>query len=321
MRVLARAFAQPLMAACFTYFGALSFLLLLLLALDGAALVRRRTPGSRAARRRALLALIGGAVLSIAAIAHGLRAPRVREVALRLSSLPPSLGGYRVAHLSDLHVGPTLGRAFVEDVVERTNAARPDLVVITGDLVDGGTEALGPLLAPLRRLAARDGVFMVLGNHEYLSGAEAWARYLPRLGVRVLRNERATPRPELELVGLDDALPADGGPPPIDVERAFAEPAAKGSLVVALAHEPITVAATAARGAAIHLAGHTHGGQVRMEILGQDLNIARFYTPYVDGLYRRDNAAVFVSRGIGTIGLPARIGAPPEVNLLRLCRT
>jgi predicted MPP superfamily phosphohydrolase len=96
---------------------------------------------------------------------------------------------------------------------------------------------------------------------------------------------------------------------------------APGAFNVLLSHNPDVFPVAARQGYRLTIAGHTHGGQVRVEILRQDLNIARFFTPYVDGLYQRDGAAVFVSRGIGTIGLPARLGAPPEVNLLRLCRT
>ncbi len=298
MRVLPRPYARPLMTVAFAYAGALFFLLLLLLAIDGWAVVSRR----RRARRGAGLALLGTALLSGGAALQAARAPAVHERRVALAGLPPSLDGYRMVQLSDLHVGSALGRAFVEDVVEKANAARPDVVVITGDLVDGVPAVLAESLEPLRRLRARDGVYMVFGNHEVLSGAEAWRAFLPSLGIRVLRNECVAVG-AYELAGLDEEADA----------AAFA--GCRGSFVIALAHEPAAVALAARAGAALQLSGHTHGGQIFPLHLFEWLD-----QRYVAGLYTVGATQLHVSAGAGFWGPPMRLGSRAEVNVLVLAR-
>ena len=131
----------------------------------------------------------------------------VRPVDVSLARLPARHEGFRLVQLTDIHVGPTIGRAFVEDIVRRTNALAPDLIAITGDLVDGTVEQLRDAVAPLADLRARHGVFFVTGNHEYFSGAGPWLAELPRLGMRVLRNERVSigeGADAFDLAGVDD---------------------------------------------------------------------------------------------------------------------
>ena len=132
----------------------------------------------------------------------------VRRVRVPLAKLPGHASGYGIVQITDVHVGPTIGRGFVEAIVARTNALVPDLVVITGDLVDGSVAELRELVAPLAGLRAKDGVFFVTGNHEYYSGADAWIAHLETLGIRVLRNERVDVRDAFELAGVDDASSA-----------------------------------------------------------------------------------------------------------------
>jgi predicted MPP superfamily phosphohydrolase len=303
----------------FLWLGALLFLLPLLAASHAlrALLVRR---GADPDRRRALARLAalaaGGASAALAGVAAGtaLAGPRVRRVALALDKLPARARPYRIVQLSDLHVGQTLGRDFVADVVAKVNALEPDLVAITGDLVDGGVPALAPLLAPLARLRARDGVFLVTGNHEYLSGADAWEAHLPSLGVRVLRNERVAVEPAgFDLAGVDDDAGGDwlAGHGP-DLARALAGRDPSRALVL-LAHRPTAVAEASRAGVDVQLSGHTHGGQI--EPLGA---LERLAHPYVAGLYAVGKTALYVSAGTGHWGPPMRLGTRSEITLVRL---
>ncbi|MBV9946962.1 MAG: metallophosphoesterase, partial [Myxococcales bacterium] len=162
-------------------------------------------------RRRILARAVAGGVAGVSAMLGGVgianvaRGFDVRRVRVPLGKLPPAGWGYTIVQLTDVHVGPTIGRAFVESVVRETNALSPDMVVITGDLVDGSVAELAHLVEPLRDLRARDGVFFVTGNHEYYSGADEWIAHLATLGVRVLRNERVAIRELFDLAGVDDA--------------------------------------------------------------------------------------------------------------------
>jgi uncharacterized protein len=188
----------------------------------------------------------------------------------------------------------------------------PDLVAITGDLVDGSVEKLREHVAPLAQLAqARHGVFFVTGNHEYYSGVEEWFRYLPSLGIRPLDNERVEIAPGLDLAGIHDPTGRGGAYGP-DLPRALAgrDPSRP---VVLLAHQPRQFAEAARSGVALTLSGHTHGGQIWpfswLVALAQ---------PYLAGLHRRGDSQLYVSRGTGFWGPPLRVFAPPEITLLKL---
>jgi len=313
MRVLPAALARPLMTTVFSYVGALFFLLVLLILAEAASLSLRPWRPRGPARRRAALALAGATLLSVGAAAQALRPLVVHEQWLHFSALPTALEGYRIVHLSDLHIGPTLGRAFVEEVVHKSNALRPQLVVITGDLVDGAPEALAALVEPLRALEAKDGVYMVLGNHEYLSGAEAWLAPLRGLGIRVLRNEQVRLGDALDLIGIDDALSTRvDGAPALDLARAFASHR-RDRYTIVLSHEPSLIDEVSERGAALQLSGHTHGGQIfplhLLEWMDQR---------YVLGQHRVRGTLLHVSPGAGFWGPPMRLGSQAEISLLCL---
>jgi hypothetical protein len=186
-------------------------------------------------------------------------------------------------------------------------------------MITGNRDPLDACLKHLAGLHSEAGIFGCLGNHEVYAHAEDYATEQgARLGIRYLRMESA----RLKFGGTTMNLAG------VDYQQ-FREPYLTGAekLVqpnmfnVLLSHNPDVFPVAARQGYDLTIAGHTHGGQVRVEILREDLNIARFFTPFVDGLYRDGGKAIFVSRGIGTIGLPARLGAPPEVALLRLCRS
>jgi uncharacterized protein len=241
----------------------------------------------------------------------------LRNVKIPLRKLSPSLSGFRIAQLTDLHIGPTLGKGWLKDVVARTNAQSPDLIVITGDLVDGTVEALRNETAPLADLKAKHGVFFVTGNHEYYSGADEWIAELGRLGIRVLRNEHVPIGGEdgFDLAGVDDwSSKRFGNGHGPDLERALAgrDPSRE---VVLLAHQPKQIHEAAAKGVGLQLSGHTHGGQIFPWGL-----FVRIDQPFVAGLDRLDDTMIYVSRGTGFWGPPMRVGAPSEIALLELVR-
>jgi predicted MPP superfamily phosphohydrolase len=278
-----------------------------------------------AGRRVVAARLAAGAVTalsgSLAAVA--IRAARgpiaVKRVEVALARLPRARDGFRIVQLTDVHVGSTIGRPFVEDVVRRANALSPDVVAITGDLVDGSVADLGAAVAPLASLRARHGVFFVTGNHEYFSGAEPWLAELARLGVRVLRNERVSigdGADGFDLAGVEDhsAERFGGAPHEEAVARALGgrDPARE---VVLLAHQPRSFTDAARFGVGLQLSGHTHGGQVWPFGL-----LVRLSQPFLAGLHRRGDSQIYVSRGTGYWGPPMRLGAPAEITELLLRR-
>ncbi len=282
-------------------------------------------PADPARREFVARAVAGGAVL-VAGTA-GLVSYRsatgpavIEEVAIRLPRLPPTLSGYTIAQISDLHVGPTIREREVRRVIEQTNALKPDLIVITGDLVDGTPRELGHIVAELARLQARHGVLFITGNHEYYSGVDAWLELLPTLGIRPLRNEQLTIGDEggrFTLAGVDDWSAAQfGNGHGLDLEKAIAGHDPERPLVL-LAHQPRDFQASVRAGVDLQLSGHTHGGQLF------PFNFAvQAAFPWVKGLYRETvdgrTGQIYVSRGTGYWGPPMRLGSPPEISKLVL---
>jgi predicted MPP superfamily phosphohydrolase len=265
----------------------------------------------------AATALSGG--LAVAAVRSARGPIAVRRVDVALARLPKAHDGLRLVQLTDIHVGSTIRRAFIEDIVNRANALRPDLVAITGDLVDGGVTELRDAVAPLAALRARHGVYFVSGNHEYFSGADAWFEELTRLGIRVLRNERvpiSAGADSFYLAGVDDhSAERYGGPPhAVALERALGgrDPDRE---VVLLAHQPRSFLDAERFGVGLQLSGHTHGGQIWPFGV-----FVRMSQPFVAGLHRRGDAQIYVSRGTGYWGPPMRLGAPAEITELILRR-
>jgi predicted MPP superfamily phosphohydrolase len=271
-------------------------------------------------RRLALSRFVAGAVglvatgLSGIAVARAMGEVEVRRVEVVLSRLPRALDGFRIVQLTDLHIGLTLGREFVERVVERTRGLRPDLVAITGDLVDGTPDQLRDEVAPLAALDAPHGVFFVTGNHEYYSGAPEWLPELERLGMRVLRNGRVDIErggASFDLAGIDDHNAhgmAPGHGPDLGKALAGRDPEAE---VVLLAHQPRAVEEAAALDVGLVLAGHTHGGQLWPWNL-----LVRLQQPYVKGLHRHGDGRtqIYVSQGTGFWGPPMRLGTTGEIT-------
>jgi predicted MPP superfamily phosphohydrolase len=272
--------------------------------------------------RRLLLARVLGGGAGVAAgvvgayAVHRARARlEVTEVKVALPRLPLAAAGTTIVQITDLHVGATISRAFVEQVVAQTNALAPDLVAITGDLVDGSVDRLRDAVAPLAGLRARHGVFFVHGNHEYFSGARAWEAELRRLGIRVLLNERVTVgegAAALDVAGIDDwSGRRQGGPGP-DLARALAgrDPARP---VVLLAHQPKAIVEAARHRVDLQLSGHTHGGQIWPFGL-----FVKLQQPYVEGLHRHGETFIYVSPGTGYWGPPMRLGTRSELTRITL---
>ncbi len=241
---------------------------------------------------------------------------RLTEVDLPVTGLPRDLEGLRIAQLSDIHLGPFLSARELAWLVDMANGTRPHLAVVTGDLISNAGDPLDDALATLKNLRADAGILGCHGNHEIHAGAEAYVtREGARLGMRFLRHEAQVLRfgqACLNVAGVD-----------YQTDRAGylngAEKLVKsGAINLLLSHNPDVFPIAAQKGFGVTLAGHTHGGQVNLEILRANLNITTFYTPYTLGLYRKGPASIYVTSGIGTIGVPVRFGAPPEVALLRL---
>ena len=242
----------------------------------------------------------------------------LREQKMEIPGLPADLDGLRLVQLTDIHLSPFLSRAVLERAVAMANETRAHVALVTGDLITTSRDPLDDCLQALAGLRADAGVFGCMGNHEvYARSQEYTEREGARRGLRFLRQAAAP-------LHFGDATLNLAG---VDYQRirkrylAGAETMiVPGAFNVLLSHNPDVFRVAARQGYPLTISGHTHGGQVRTEILHADLNVARFYTPYVDGVYRYGSASIFVSRGIGTIGIPARIGAPPEVALIHLCR-
>jgi len=242
---------------------------------------------------------------------------RVREIDLHLPNLPKDLDGLRLVQLSDIHLSPFLTRKELERNVDMANETRAHIALVTGDLITSRRDPLDDCLDHLARLRSDAGTFGCLGNHEAYAGVEDYtAREGGRRGIRFLRRESTPLRfgnSTLRFAGID--FQRMGRPYLVGMER-FVDAAAFNIL---LSHNPDVFPVAARQGYQLTLSGHTHGGQVDVEILHHDLSFARFFTPYVYGVYRRGPSTIYVTRGIGTVGLPARLGAPPEVALIRLC--
>ena len=275
---------------------------------------------------------------------------QIREVDIPITNLPPALDGLRITQLSDIHIGSYMPVAQVRRAVGMANELRGDLTVVTGDFLTGRTDPLEDCIAELSRLRSPLGVWGCNGNHEIYADAEDEAAVLfHRYGMKLLRHENAELSwrgNALNLIGVDyqRQRAADGSKPPMLVGLE--------SLVrrdvpnILLSHNPNSFPRAAELGIELSLAGHTHGGQVRVEILDHRWSPAEFFTQYVAGLYRRPlgfdaalsekeilslfpasslntlaSSTIYVNRGLGTIGAPVRLGVPPEITLLTLRRT
>ena len=305
----------------FLCMGWLSFLFVLTLARDGLLLV---TVLPRLAAVHALLGAAGTAWVPVGAlVAVGigvlitLRGPHVRRVDIPVEGLAPELDGLRIVQISDLHAGPTMRRAYVQRVVDMTRELAPDLIALTGDIVDGSVLRRAHQVAPLEALASDDRAFFVLGNHDYYSGAAPWTAHFEAMGFRVLRNSHVTiERGEARLVigGVIDFAARmsdpDARPRPDLATDGDSGPAFR----LLLAHNPKIAPLAEQVGFDLQLSGHTHAGQ----FIPWTFVIHLVHGPHAAGLSRRGRLWVYTSAGTGTWGPPVRLGSKPELTLLRI---
>lgn len=272
------------------------------------------TPGP--SRRLFVSRVVGGAAAAagLATVGYGsygvLRGPSVRRITVPLARLPRAAHGFRIAVVSDIHIGPILGRAHTRRIVDTINATSPDLVAVVGDLVDGSVADLGSAAEPLAALRARHGSYFVTGNHEYFSGAEQWVDHVRELGLIPLENARV----EIEgfdLAGVNDIAGETEGQGP-DFGRALGD-RDRGRAAVLLAHQPVVIHDAVEHGVDLQLSGHTHGGQLWPGNL-----LAELANPTVAGLERYGDTQLFVSRGAGAWGPPVRVGAPSDITVVEL---
>lgn len=258
-------------------------------------------------------------LLIVAGFVNARRRARIVTVDVPIEGLPEKLDGFTIAQIGDIHIGPTIKRGYVEAIVQAVNALHPDLIALTGDIIDGRLAHLATHVQPLGQLRARYGAYLVLGNHEYYSDATAWTAEFRRLGLFVLLNEHV-------VTGENDARLIVAGVTDYTAERF--DPAQRSNPAVALAgapddvktrvllaHQPRSAFAAARAGFTLQLCGHTHGGQIFPWNF-----FVRLQQPFSAGLVRLEGLWVYTSRGTGYWGPPVRLGAPSEITRIRLVR-
>ena len=244
---------------------------------------------------------------------------QLTEVKIPIPNLPKDLDGLRIVQVTDIHLSPFLSEREFARAVDMANETRAHVALVTGDLISRVGDPLDACIRQLARLRAEAGVLGCLGNHEVYTGTEDYvAAQGRRIGIEFLRwkaKQLRFGRAALNFAGVD--YQKFRSPYLVGAERLVAPDA----INILLSHNPDVFPVAARKGFDLTIAGHTHGGQVDFEILHQHMNVARYFTHYVLGLYREGASSVYVSSGIGTIGVPIRLGAAPEVSLIHLCAT
>ena len=268
-------------------------------------------------RNSALGVTLLGFLITLLGFSNARRTAAVSRVTVPIGNLPAALQGFQLVQISDIHIGPTIRGDYLRRIVSAVNRLHPDMVAITGDLVDGSVRELGPHVAPLAELASRHGSYFVTGNHEYYSGAHSWIAELRRLGITVLLNDHVVLQHDgamAVVAGVTDYNAAHFDP----AHRSNPFAAIAGSppdagVKILLAHQPRSAPAAAEAGFDLQLSGHTHGGQFMPWNF-----FVRMQQPFVSGLHRLRQLWVYTSRGTGYWGPPKRFGAPSEITLLTL---
>lgn len=318
--IFAPEFPRAVVIAFNWAFGAIVLLAVLQILLDVgtlATMLVRRTAGGGVPD--GVRYAIGGvaAVLAAIGVGNAVRVPPIKDVAVAIDGLPPQFEGYRILQLTDLHISRLFPERWTRQMVERANAAGADLIVVTGDFIDGSVAMRRRDVAPLRDLHAPDGLYAIPGNHEYFFEYPAWMRHLSELGFRMLPNAHAVLARgdgRLVLAGVTDLSAPGAGEPGPDLTAALAG-APRDVPIVLLDHQPRQARQAAARGVALQLSGHTHGGM----IAGMDRLVAPANGGFVSGRYAVDGMTLYVSNGTALWpGFALRLGRPSELTRITL---
>lgn len=310
---------KPLLLLTTGLFGMTVFMAVLLVLRDLFWILHRLVSGRRMKWHTACWFFLPvlAAMLTTQALKNGTVVPEVKKIDVMLRGLPPRFEGYRIVQLTDLHASRLLPRSWIQDVVSRTRELDADMIVVTGDMIDGWPEARFSDIEPLGQLRAEDGVFAVTGNHEYYFGAENWIQTFEKLGLQFLNNAGyriSRGRDSLYLSGVTDAVAPLYGLPGPDLAMAL-KSSRPGETVILLDHRPENADQAAESGVSLQLSGHTHGGM----IAGLDRLIASANNGFVSGLYEAGALKLYVSNGSGIWnGFPFRLGKPAEIALIIL---
>ncbi len=276
-------------------------------------------PGRRAAMRTAVSAIAAAPAVALGFGIIKRKDLTIHEVALRFPNLHKDLQGLRLVQLSDIHMGSFYTARDLARAVDAANCLRADLMFVTGDLITDRFDPLDQCLLELKRLRAASGLWGCLGNHEMHANVEKYATQKAReMGLRFLRQEQEVLRfggAKLNLVGVDHQK---RDVPYLQHTAGLAVPDAFNLL---LSHNPDVFPVAEKQGFALTVSGHTHGGQINLEVLGSNFNVVDLVTPFTKGTYHLNNSSLYVNSGLGTIGVPVRLGAPPEVTLITLCNS
>jgi predicted MPP superfamily phosphohydrolase len=300
-------------------FGAILFLALLQLLLDGTMLLGMLVHGGGVSVPDTVRYGIGAlaAVLAAFGVHQAIRVPPVKNIEIDIPGLPPQFDGYTMLQLTDLHISRLFPAAWVRAVVERSNSLGADLIVVTGDLIDGSLTARHADVAPLRDLSAADGVYVIPGNHEYFFDYRTWMEHYAAMGMVVLENKHVVldrDGGKLILAGVTDLSARASQHPDPDLAGAVSG-APEGIPVILLDHQPRQARHAAASGVALQLSGHTHGGMV----IGLDRLAARANAGYVSGRYDVDGMTLYVNNGTALWpGFALRLGRPSELTRITL---
>jgi uncharacterized protein len=311
-------------ALSYVCMGGVSFLFVLSLGRDALLLATAALPPLGGVYNRlddaGVAWVLGGSLAALGVgVLAALRGPHVRHVDIPLEGLDPDLDGLRIVQISDLHVGPTMRGAYVRRVVRMTKALAPDLIALTGDIVDGPVRRLAHHVAPLAELASGGRAFLVLGNHDYYAGAAPWSAHFEAMGLRLLRNAHVTlvrGAARILVGGVIDPAARLYDPNARPRPDLAADGATGAVFRLLLAHNPSIAPLAERAGFDLQLSGHTHAGQ----FFPWTLAVRWVHAPHSAGLSRRGRMWVYVSAGTGTWGPPVRFGTTPELTVLRLVR-
>lgn len=317
--VFAPEFPRPLVIGFNVLFGTILLLAVFSLAIDATSLVVLALTGdsSSFAPEMRYAAGIAAFALSSFGVNRAVIVPPLKDIEIAIPGLAPAFDGYRIVQLTDLHISRLFPAAWTEAMVARTNALDADLIVITGDFIDGSLEHRRADVEPLRELSAQDGIYAISGNHEYFFDAGAFMEHFEAMDMRLLANSHAViERGDAKLViaGLPDLSAARNGFAAPDLGAALSG-APDATPVILLDHQPMQAAKAAQAGVALQLSGHTHGGMIR----GMDRLLARANSGFVSGLYQVGPMQLYVNNGTALWpGFALRLGRPAELTRITL---